>query len=148
MQYIFDRRAPQEKKKSHSRHGALSFPFTGTAKVTSLERSWKTLVELNHSSTETCYWSEFTLLFIVSIFSVLFSFLCNVVQLNDTSTQFFVYNKITLLCCGSSMILPFKDPPQQPMQIIVKLRVDPPPLSTTLICYERFLWFAKLSSLW
>ena len=36
------------------------------------------------------------------------------------------------------MILPFEDPPQQPMQIIVKLRVDPPPLSTTSICYERF----------
>ena len=49
VQYIFDRRAPQEKKKSQSRHGALSFPFTGTAKVTSLERSWKTLVELNYS---------------------------------------------------------------------------------------------------
>ena len=38
-----------KKKKSQSRHGALSFPFTGTAKVTSLERSWKTLVELNFS---------------------------------------------------------------------------------------------------
>ena len=38
-----------KKKKSQSRHGALSFPFTGTAKVTSLERSWKTLVELNYS---------------------------------------------------------------------------------------------------
>ena len=39
----------KKKKKSQSRHGALSFPFTGTAKVTSLERSWKTLVELNYS---------------------------------------------------------------------------------------------------
>ena len=37
------------KKKKKVSHGALSFPFTGTAKVTSLERSWKTLVELNYS---------------------------------------------------------------------------------------------------
>ena len=46
------------------------------------------------------------------------------------------------------MILPFEDPRQEPMQIIVELRVDPPPFSDTSIRYERFLSFAKLSSLW
>ena len=136
-------------------------------KVTDTSRN---LLNLSTVEQNTCYWSEFTLIFIANIFIVFLRSLCDVVQLNYMSVQLynvvFVHNK-NILCnillrCGSFTVLHsffrrFCDEwtLQYTVQIIVNLKKEAKigGGSTSVPHNNRkskevFLISAKPSSLW
>ena len=105
---MLNRCAPQEEKKKKRKKSVTTRCTFFSFYSLGMSDTSRHLLSLSTVEQNTCYWSEFTLLFIV-----FFRSLCDVVQLNYTSVQLynvvFVHNK-NILCnillrCGSFTVL-------------------------------------------